>query len=255
MAHPQLSLHTKYTAAENTRALTDPKASYTLIYWDVASVGASARDMLSLAKVPWKDSHPTDDEWNAGKQPTPFGCMPLLEVHASDGKVLPVTESIAIDMFLAKRFHLLGDNEWEEATITGLYSNIHYLRERSLMTVTWAHPSRRKTALDYFVSQTLPRFIADHEFQLAENGSNGHYVGDKISLADIHLSNIIDHFSFLPAGAVLSALFKQSKLLCKVKSKVDSHPEIAAWRVTQKWSTLAELTVSCYKETAPPVDE
>jgi len=93
-----------------------------------------------------------------------------------------LTESIAIDLFLAKRFHLLGDNEWEEAIIKGFYSNIHYLRERSLMTVTWTHPSRRKIALENFIGKTLPQFIADHEFHLRENGSNGHYVGDKVIL-------------------------------------------------------------------------
>ncbi|KAF9014528.1 Glutathione S-transferase S1 [Haplosporangium bisporale] len=255
MSHPRLSLQTKYSSAENAKALFDPNASFTLIYWDVASVGASARDMLSLGKVQWKDRHPTDEEWGGGKLPTPFGVMPVLEVHSSDGKTIPLTESIAVDLFLAKRFHLLGDNEWEEATIKGFYSNIHYLRERSFMTVTWTHSSLRKTALDNFIGKTLPQFIADHEFHLRENGSNGHYVGDKISLADIHLSNIIDHFSYLPSGDVMKGLFNESDLLCKVKTKVDAHPEIAAWRASAPWNTLARATVKVYECTAPPSEE
>ncbi|KAF9285628.1 Glutathione S-transferase S1 [Mortierella antarctica] len=256
MSHPRLSLHTKYSSAENAKALSDPNASFTLIYWDVASVGASARDMLSLGKAHWKDRHPlTDEEWEGGKLSTPFGVMPVLEVHSSDGKTIPVTESIAIDLFLAKRFHLLGDNEWEEATIKGFYSNIHYLRERSLMTVTWTHPSRRKVALENFISKTLPQFITDHEYHLRENGSNGHYVGDKISLADIHLSNIMDHFSYLPSGDVMTALFDKSELLGKVKAKVDNHPEIAAWRASTAWNALARATVNAYECTAPPSED
>lgn len=91
-----------------------------------------------------------------------------------------MAETIVVDQFLAKRFHLLGDNEWEEFQIKGFYSNIHYLRERSFMNVTFTHADKRKIALEKFLTKTLPAFIEDHEFHLRANGSNGHYVGDKV---------------------------------------------------------------------------
>jgi len=79
-----------------------------------------------------------------------------------------------IDVFLAKRFNLLGDNEYEEMTINGFYSNIHYLRERSFTTL-------RKESLERWLTRSIPRFIEDHEFHLKANGNNGHYVGNKVS--------------------------------------------------------------------------
>lgn len=93
-----------------------------------------------------------------------------------------MAESIVVDQFLAKRFNLLGDNEYEEMTIKGLYSNIHYLRERSFMTMTWTYADKRKQALESFLTQKLPRFIEDHEFHLKANGNNGHYVGNRVKL-------------------------------------------------------------------------
>ena len=85
-----------------------------------------------------------------------------------------------IDHYLAKKFKLLGNNEWEEQTIKAHYNNIHYLRERSFMCVTWTYADKRKAALERFMKSTLPTFIADHEFHLKDNGSNGYYVGNKV---------------------------------------------------------------------------
>lgn len=91
-----------------------------------------------------------------------------------------LSESIVIDQYLAKKFNLLGNNEFEEWTIKAHYSNIHYLRERSLMKLTWTWADKRAEALELFLKKTLPDFIANHEFHLRGNGSNGHYVGDRV---------------------------------------------------------------------------
>lgn len=91
-----------------------------------------------------------------------------------------LSESIVIDQYLAKKFNLLGNNEYEEWTIKAHYSNIHYLRERSLMKMTWTWSDKRAEALELFLEKTLPDFIASHEFHLRGNGSNGHYVGDRV---------------------------------------------------------------------------
>ncbi|KAG0226134.1 Glutathione S-transferase S1 [Mortierella sp. GBA43] len=234
---------------KNANVLADPNVSYRLLYWDVASVGATARDILAYGKAKWSNQLPQGNEWDEGKLPTPFKVMPVLNIVAPDGKEVFITESIVIDQYLAKQFHLLGDDEWEELTIKGIYSNIHYLRERSFMNVTWTYPDKRKESLDKFLNSSLPNFIADHEFHLKANGSNGHYVGDKLSLADIHLANIIDHFSHLPSGEATTELFKKSELW-KVKEVVEKHPDIAAWRATDECQMLAKGSIACYAQTA-----
>ncbi|KAI7832655.1 hypothetical protein BC939DRAFT_433993 [Gamsiella multidivaricata] len=239
------------SSEENARILADPGASYRLLYWDVASVGATSRDILTYGKARWSNRLPADDEWQAGKLPTPFGVMPVLTVTGLGGKEVVMSESIVIDHYLAKKFGLLGNNEWEEITIKAFYSNIHYLRERSFMCVTWTYADKRKVALETFMTKTLPTFIADHEFHLKANGSNGHYVGDKLSLADIHLANVMDHFSHLPSGEAITAEFKKCTELWKVKETVEQNPEIAAWRATDECKALVKGSIYCYSHTAP----
>ncbi|KAI1318319.1 Glutathione S-transferase S1 [Mortierella claussenii] len=237
---------------ENARVFADPELSYRLLYWDVASVGATARDILAYGKAKWTNQLPTGNDWETGKLPTPFRLMPVLNVIASDGKEAFIAESVVVDHYLAKKFHLLGDNEWEEFTIKGIYNNIHYLRERSFMNVTWTYKEKRKEAWEKFKKETLPAFIADHEFHLKANGSNGHYIGTKLSLADIHLANVMDHFSHLPRGNELASEFQKSELLWKVKEMVEQNQEIAAWRNSEECKMLAQSSITCYAQTAAP---
>ena len=120
--------------------------------------------------------------------PTVFSVLPVLKIKDRrpsspfQGKELVLAEAIIIDTFVAGRFGLLGDNEWESLAIRTFYSNIHYLRERYFSTVLIASPELREKARDFYLDGPLTKFCEDHEYHLKENGSNGHYVGDKVSL-------------------------------------------------------------------------
>ncbi|KAF9361803.1 Glutathione S-transferase S1 [Mortierella sp. AD094] len=248
------------SSEENANILSDPNVSYRLMYWNVASVAASARDMLAYGKVRWTNELVDEDRWDGQKVLTPFTVVPVLNVVSPDGKEVFLSESIVVDHFLARRFGLLGDNEWEEFTIKGIYNNIHYFRERSFMTVTWTFMDKRKIALERFMKETLPEFIVDHQFHLKANGSNGHYIGNKhdfnyvaqLSLADIHLVNVMDHFSHLPTGATIMAEFEKSEELMKVKKAVEQNPDIAAWRASDECKKLVQGSAIGYAKSAVP---
>ena len=91
-----------------------------------------------------------------------------------------MSESIVIDMFLAERFGLMGDNEWEKLAISSFYSNIYFLRERTFTEVQDVPKEAKKEAREIFFKYTLRKFLEDHEYHLLENGNNGHYVGNKV---------------------------------------------------------------------------
>ncbi|KAK3834663.1 MAG: hypothetical protein JOS17DRAFT_737379 [Linnemannia elongata] len=240
------------SAEENSKTLTDPETTFRIVYWEISCIAATARDMIAYGKATWTDeSHKMAVGWNE-KIATPYNVLPLLNVSAPDGKELVLSESIVIDQYLAKKFNLLGDNEYEEWTIKAHYSNIHYLRERSLMKMTWTWADKRAEALELFLKTTLPDFIVNHEFHLRGNGSNGHYVGDRLSLADIHLVNVMDHFSQLPNGERFTAQFAKSELLTKVRQNVESNPQIAAWRKSEEWEKFRQGSVETYAITRPP---
>lgn len=123
-----------------------------------------------------------------GTVPTVFSVLPTLKVKdrrpssAFQGKELVLAEAGIIDTFLARRFGLLGDNEWESLAIQTFYSNIHYLRERAFSSTMAVPLAMREKGRDNYLNGALTKFCEDHEYHLKKNGSNGHYVGDKVSL-------------------------------------------------------------------------
>ncbi|KAG0253879.1 Glutathione S-transferase S1 [Mortierella polycephala] len=234
------SFHADISTEKSSRILAaDPRSvEYELMYFDITCVGASPRYMLSYGKANWHDKFPKtwDDKES---HDCPFGVMPVLHVKSEDGQAM-VAESVVIDMYLAKKFNLLGSNEYEELTIKAFYSSVHYLRERSLMRVTWTQADKRKEGFEAFMTKMVPWWIKVHEQHLERNGSNGHFFGDKLSLADIHLVSTLDHFAELPRGDKIVALFKASPLLWKVRETVLENPEIAAWRASEGYNKVVE---------------
>ncbi|KAF9899570.1 hypothetical protein EC991_008607 [Linnemannia zychae] len=108
--------------------------------------------------------------------------MPVLTIIIpNSGKEVVIAGSVPVDHYLAKKFSLLGLNEWEEITIKVFYNNIQYLHERLLTRVTFTYADKRKERLEMIMKVALPTFVENHEFHLRANGSNGHYLGDQLS--------------------------------------------------------------------------
>ncbi|KAF9142223.1 hypothetical protein BGX30_003154 [Mortierella sp. GBA39] len=241
------------TSEENAQVLADPNPTYKFMYLDIGSVGATARDMLAFGKANWSSYVLNEKDWNDGKIPAPFKVLPVLTVSSpSNGKEVIISESVPVDHFLAKRFNLLGNNEWEEYTIKAVYNNIHHFRERSFTTMSYTFSDKKQHRLEYHLKELIPNFIGNHEFHLRANGSNGYYLGDKLSLADIHLVSLMDHFLTLPIAEDVMAQFKKSELIMKVRERVEANPEIAAWRKSEDWKRFNAGSIAYYVDSAPP---
>ncbi|KAG0280608.1 Glutathione S-transferase S1 [Linnemannia exigua] len=226
--------------------------SFAYTYWELTSAGSTSREMLVYGKAHYEFNYTTFEGWASGTVPTVFSALPVLQIKdlrpssKSHGQEVVLAEAMVIDTFLARRFGLLGDNEWESLAIQSFYSNIHYLRERCARSTLFVAPELRKKGRDEFLNTTLVKFCEDHEHHLKANGSNGHYVGDKLSLADIHLSNIIHFFTTVQWGKMALDCFQQYESLWKVEETVKKVPAIAEWRQTDLYKGLVEKSIVFY---------
>ena len=86
---------------------------FILHYFKVNARASVIRALLSHAKANWEDRIVNFDEWKEKLKPKKdfceYGQLPILEYK---GKFY--AQSMAISLFLAKKFKLLGDNEDEE---------------------------------------------------------------------------------------------------------------------------------------------
>ena len=92
---------------------------YILHYFKVNARGSIARALLSHAKANWEDHYVDFAEWGEKYKPNKefceYGQLPILEYK---GKFY--AQSMAINLFLAKKFNLMGDNEDEDYEIYNL---------------------------------------------------------------------------------------------------------------------------------------
>ncbi|KAG0353411.1 hypothetical protein BGZ54_002248, partial [Gamsiella multidivaricata] len=170
-------------SVERSRFLeeTDNKdLTFKFQYWDIASCGSTSRDLLAYAKahhqIKYDLESPTSEDWDAGKVPTSFSYLPMLKIVGPQQQEVDISENMVIDMYLAERFGLMGDNKWEHLTIQSFYSNIQYLRERCFSELAYVPQDKLRKTRDLFLTITLRKFLEDHAFHLRENGNNGHYI-------------------------------------------------------------------------------
>ncbi|KAG0250219.1 Glutathione S-transferase S1 [Actinomortierella ambigua] len=239
------------TSAENAEQMTNSEGvSNTFVYFNFLSAGHTARAILVYMSANWTNADfPYSDDWEE-KHITPLGVLPVLKIHTPKIKDIIISEAIVIDFYLAKKAGLLGNNEWEEQVIKSIYSSAHYLRERFFMRVTYIDQESKKRNFSRFMEFLLPHFIRTMEFHLQDNGANGFFMGDRLSLADIHVAAVMDHFFLQPMGEPIRKVLEASELLMKVKQSVDNEPRLASWKKTQQYKVLEEETIQFYAVSA-----
>ncbi|KAG0338847.1 hypothetical protein BG000_003300 [Podila horticola] len=177
---PTLSLSTQ----ELSKALEAKDNTFQFYYFNVHTHGATSRALLAHADAKWSNIYPTS-WYKHEKALTKFGSLPLVYEATADGSVVVEhAEAISIEIYLAEKFGLLGTNAFERSQILGFFSSTRATMHRH-EDAYFARKPYRAEERSKFLEGTLAIWIRTHEAALKKNGSNGHYLGNETSLADI----------------------------------------------------------------------
>ncbi|KAF9992200.1 hypothetical protein BGZ79_003395 [Entomortierella chlamydospora] len=229
-----------------SQATKSNDSTFKVLYFGLHGRGELTRTLLAYAGA--KTEELTVD-WPNQKEHTPFKCLPVVYEVTSDGTVLELAESQAIERYLATKFHLFGKNEYEHHKVEQFFTSTDSTQQTFSTKVLFAAPDKRVEEANKFYTEVLPKFIEVHEAHLKKNGSNGHYVGDSITLADIKTTLFINRVLFLRPKGANEVPFSAEKtpLLWKVRETVDNHPRLAAWKKSQRYQELDAGTKTLFK--------
>lgn len=181
----------------------------------------------------------------------------------SSGALLEISEVLPIERYLADKFGLAGSDLWERLQVEQAVSSIEssqLMYHYKVLLPNWSSAGtvdlneervkrqRRAENASRFYETGLKNFVDIHEEKLQENGGggggNGHYLGDKTSLADIRATVLIDRLMLLrPEGADPVPLSKdKTPNLWRVREAVHQIPAIAQWRESKRYQDLDALT-------------
>ncbi|KAG0336064.1 Glutathione S-transferase S1 [Podila humilis] len=232
MAHPYFDL-------EQTSTFLDlaPRkdSSFEVHYFGLHGFAYEIRTILAISGAKFENVFPVD--WIADKAKTPFGVLPILKEIGYNGKAIQVAENHTICRYLSRKFNLLGTNLFEETLIDSFFTST----QTSFVNVCKIYdPMSPEAKADLKISlfeKTVQPWIEHHERHLVGNGTNGHYVGNKLSLADIKTVTMILTVNGLWGADTITA--DKSPGLIKVKTTLEAIPAYAAWTQTEIFKTLS----------------
>jgi len=204
--------------------MTDKKTNthtYKMYYFDGRGAAEVSRLLFAQAGVSFEDARQKD--WPARKGEMPYGQMPVLEL---DGEKF--AESHAIERYLARSFNLYGSGSPIDAfridmvcegliDISTGYGNIRYR----------AKDEEKKDKFAAFFKDDVSKWLGFLTTALKKNnGGKGFFVGDAVSLADIHTYNQLWSLTQHEGQSAILDNFAELKALV---ARVGALPNIAKW--------------------------
>ncbi|KAF9288568.1 Glutathione S-transferase S1 [Mortierella alpina] len=223
-------------AAAFNAAASKKDSQFEVRYFAIHGLGNISRVLLAASGAKFTSFDP--ENWPAVKPEAPFGVMPLLKETTSDGKVIQIAESDAIERYLSKKFGYAGDNIFEETVVNTFVSNDNDIQGKIFGYLFIKDAEQKAEAKEKVFTGAVASWIKNHELHLQNNGANGHYVGNKFTLADFKTAQLIEIIQGLGGKDLISE--KETPALFKVKATVDKIPSLAAWRATDEFKALAE---------------
>ncbi|KAJ2673592.1 hypothetical protein GGI25_004647 [Coemansia spiralis] len=162
------------------------KPSYTFKYFNVIGLAEASRLLLCAANVDWVEENP---EWPQEKANQPFGRLPVLIEKSADGSPdFVLSESGTIERYLARKYSLIPSDPKQE-------SRQEQLRDQMAdITVTYLAARQgnadSKSKFDELTAK-LKEVLAK---ALKENGSNGHFLGEKLTYIDLCIYSFFKFF-------------------------------------------------------------
>lgn len=175
-------------------------STYKVYYFPGNGRAANLRAMLTYSNANWENILVQFSEWPELKKTGrfEFGQMPGLEIN---GKMY--SQTIAIEILLARKLELMGSNAEEEYQIISLIASREDIgpKLRPLMFPNEEEKTRKDEILKNVIEVDLPFFLTIFEKRFETTGGK-YFIGGKISLADFFIATTFKSFMKIASEAV-----------------------------------------------------
>ena len=193
-------------------------ADYKLYYFPFKARGEPIRLLFAYKGIKYEDIRIPFDKWLENKPNTPFGMLPVLE---ENGKKLG--GGLVILRYLAEKpeFGCAGSNAWENAWLANIADFINDFSEQ-LTNIHFEKDEQKKKELQEKVKQeAIPNYLGKLNEMAADTG---HLFSDKLTWPELKLYWVLEVLT-----SHNSDLLTNFPGLAKLKSNIESDPNIAKW--------------------------
>lgn len=166
--------------------------------------------------------------------------MPVLYETTSTGETLELAELSVIEFYLASKFGLMGSNAWEDQLVRSYTTSTQALFEKFVVSVIRMPKDLQPQLTQAFVEKQIPEWAEFHERILKANGSNGHYIGNQLTFADIKASSVMPLMMKLSGDKYISK--ELTPALMALYETMEANPKYAAWKASEAYEAYTETT-------------
>jgi len=181
-----------------------------LTYFNGRGRAEITRIIFYIAGIEYEDKRVQDHTPLIAEGKLPFGQLPILEIHGTT-----IAQSFAIQRYAAKLAHMYGKDELEAAKIDMIMDGIADVSAAR-------NAAKTEEQKEDLKNKTVPKFLNAFEKIAAANGAHPHFVGDKITVADV---------AFFTSCDYIGDVYLAFPHLAKIHEAVKTHPKVAEWLV------------------------
>ncbi|XP_035671640.1 glutathione S-transferase-like [Branchiostoma floridae] len=215
----------KPQARNNMAPSAPPKVKLT--YFDFRGRAEPIRLLLEAGGVKYEFNGISQEEWKNLKPMAITGGLPILEINDK-----PLGESLAIGRFVARKNDMTGADDFDAACCDMIVDNVNEIFFSKMAPVMFMPEEERPAALKKLVEEYMPAKFAILQ-KFADKNNNGHFVGNKLTWADVYFFSIFDLMkAHLPEEAfemIKGKFVAPCPSFQKIIHTVKSNPGIAAY--------------------------
>lgn len=212
------------------------KPEFELVYFNGRGLAETSRILLAYTATPYVDKRfPLEvidlenrrfkrEEFDTAKAEGAFalslGKVPFLRTQG-----VTVSQSKAIERFLAKRLNCMGASDLEGARVDAFCEHIRDIK----IDYRKLAGEEQKIGLDRFFGAVLPAKLEALEKTLSQNDQR--IIGNSVSLADISLFSLVDFFDDKPK--IIPILQHAAPKLFGSYRHLNNLPQIQEWMATR----------------------
>ncbi|KJZ72121.1 hypothetical protein HIM_08494 [Hirsutella minnesotensis 3608] len=163
-------------------------STFVLRYFPIKWRAEVVRFLLLASDASFTEEKPA---WPEARAQQPVGQLPVLvERDAGDGTEFLLSDSVAIERYLADKYGWLATGgarvTARECQLRNQIEDLYHL----MIVHIYGHEAGRPDVQARF-DRMARGFVEYHEGVLAENGSNGHYFGGSLTWMDVALYTLL----------------------------------------------------------------
>jgi len=192
--------------------------TYKLSYFNIKALAEPIRLIFAYAEVEYEDHRIERENWPGLKETYPWGQMPVLQVGDKT-----LSQSNSISRYLAKKYKLQGDDDWEAAKMDEYADALTDFRQEWRKHFMEQDETKKAELKKNFDEVVVPKYLSKFDAIVAANGGQ-YLVGKRVSWVDLQMAHFLDFFSISSP-----ALLDNYENLKKLKETVFEIPQIKAW--------------------------